>query len=159
MSASLSVLVFRFATQWELVETFRRNMRPPFSDLKMEAECSSETTVSPYNPTRRLNPKDEQPHIHLRENLNTQQVCYLFKITFILCSFNVLHPRVSSLVPSALGESCFSPTMSTQFLASARKRFLKRKYIYASFSSMLENENCKSITIYKHGCILGCSAV
>jgi hypothetical protein len=38
----------------------------------MEAECSSETSVSTYKSTRRHDPKEQQRHLRCRDNFKSQ---------------------------------------------------------------------------------------
>jgi hypothetical protein len=53
------------------VPTFRRNILPPYSALKMEAVCSSKTLVCIYKSSRLYNPKHQHRHLHHRENLKS----------------------------------------------------------------------------------------
>jgi hypothetical protein len=50
--------------------TFRRNILPSYSALKMEAIWSTETLVSAYKSTRCYNAEDQRRNLHCRENLN-----------------------------------------------------------------------------------------
>jgi hypothetical protein len=44
------------------VPTIRRNILPAYSELKKEAECSTETLVSSFKSTLHYNPEDQHRH-------------------------------------------------------------------------------------------------
>jgi hypothetical protein len=56
----------------------------------MEAVCSSETLVSTYKFTWHYNPKDQNRHLHRRDNLKSH----------ILCMFSCVYTLVQSGLPS-----------------------------------------------------------
>jgi hypothetical protein len=51
------------------------------STLKMEAICSSETSVDTQRTTRRYIPEDDTLHNHRCENLKSYMFIYIFKDT------------------------------------------------------------------------------
>jgi hypothetical protein len=57
----------------ECQPTFRRNISPPSSILKMEAVCSSETSVDTQQTTRGYILEVDTIHNHLCENLKSSK--------------------------------------------------------------------------------------
>jgi hypothetical protein len=64
------------------VPTFRRNVLPPSSALKIEAICSSETLVSTYKSIWHFYPEDQHRHLHRRESLKSDKGKYFFDMVY-----------------------------------------------------------------------------
>jgi hypothetical protein len=127
------------------IQTFRWNMLPSPSALKIEALYSFEMLVPTDKSKRLYNPEDHHRHLHRRENLRSHQksmfkVGVTWKLNFFLsmcvCNLNCDHCVFISIIQTLLKENngmqrSASYSGDSRFLLSVQTPAIRRIVVFS----------------------------
>jgi hypothetical protein len=113
------------------VPTFRRNVLPPFSGLRMKEMYFSETSVSTYKFTRRQNPEDQHRQLHRRKNPKSHEVVKVSN--FIVVYFNLngsgkSYPKFDKLLKYPLLQNIYCEMLWNQEETETETKERKKKW-------------------------------